>query len=235
MHRFTRFRPRFARLHPRFVDSSDFLHFYRNRIVARFRLRFVRFPSRFVDSRGSILYSSIREHPHSVRRFARFIPIRSMMHCEVPPSIRPEVPLSIREVPRPRFVDLRCSVFHSARFCLRSVARFRPRFVARFRPRFARFRPRFVDSGCSVLHSARFRSRFVARLRPRFARFHSHAFRHHWELRHSWTKFAIEFHNRIRIFLFCRGRLLRSDPTSIFANGYWRVLASMYIYIYIYK
>ena len=152
-------------MHPRFVDSPDFvLRCYRNRIVARFRLRFVRFPSRFVDSRDSILYSSIREDPHSVRRFARFIPIRSMMHCEVPLSIRPEVPLSIHEVHRPRFVDLRCSVLHSARFC--------PRFVARFRPRFARFRPRFVDSRCFVLHSARFRSRFVARLRPRFARFH---------------------------------------------------------------
>ena len=154
MRRFTRFRPRFARFRPRFVDSRGFvLHFYRNRIVARFRLRFVRFPSRIVDSRGSILYSSIREDPQSVRRFARFIPIRSMMHCEVPPSIRPEVPLSIREVPRPRFVDLRCSVLHSARFCLP--------FVARFRPPFARFRPRFVDSRCFVLHFARFRSRRV--------------------------------------------------------------------------
>ena len=171
--RFTRFRPRFARLHPPFVDSPDFvLHFYRNRIVARFRLRFVRFPSRFVDSRGSILSSSIREDPHSVRRFARFIPIRSMMHCEVPLSIRPEVLLSIREVPRPRFVDSQGSVLHSASFCPRFVARFRPRFVARFRHRLARFHPRFVDSRCFVLHSARFRSRFVARLRPRFARFH---------------------------------------------------------------
>ena len=148
MRRFTRFRPRFARLHPRFVDSPDFvLHFYRNRIVARFRLRFVRFPSRFVDSRGSILYSSIREDPQSVRRFARFIPIRSRIHCEVPPSIRPEVPLSIQEVPRPRFVDSRCSA-------LRSVG-FRPRFVATLRPRFASFHPRFV--GCFVLLSARFR------------------------------------------------------------------------------
>ena len=81
------------------ISSSISTVIESNRIVARFRLRFVRFPSRFVDSRGSILYSSIREDPQSVRRFARFIPIRSMMHCEVPPSIRPEVPLSIREVP----------------------------------------------------------------------------------------------------------------------------------------
>lgn len=36
-----------------------------------------------------------------MRRFARFIPIRLMMHSEVPPSIRHEVLSSIREVPSP--------------------------------------------------------------------------------------------------------------------------------------
>ena len=147
MCRFTRFRPRFARFHPRLVDSRGLaLHFYCTRIVARFHLRFVKFHSRFVDSRGSILDivdcrevpPSIRGVPSSVRRFMMFC----FTFCEVPPSIRREVPPSIREVPSSvrRFAG--CFVLHSARF--------RSRFVARLRPRFARFHPQFARVSTSL-------------------------------------------------------------------------------------
>ena len=50
-----------------------------------------------------------------------------------------------------------------------------------------------------------------------------------WAVPGDAENFMIEFHDRIGIFLFCRVRPLRSAPYPIFANGYLRVLASLYL------